>query len=227
MIDEMMGTWEGDDLLISQILERQRQRKKDFDISLRTVKDENKVLRTESQDLKRTVNEKDNQLKDTREQRDKAVEELDRLRKQVAIREETNITLSNEKLRLEIELKTWKDKCTLHIAEKGRITEQLKKKLEDLQYLKKSLETEVSVNQVLSLKMNSVQRQAKEEKDSLIVRCEKAESEAKSTKALQLEAEEKTRQIEKKLQEREQYVREWRRVKEKEHEIVQKMFHSG
>ncbi len=62
-----MGTWEEDDHLILEIIERQRQRKNDLDISLQAVKDENEVLRTESQYLKRTVNEKDNQLEDLRE----------------------------------------------------------------------------------------------------------------------------------------------------------------
>lgn len=221
-----MGTWEEDDHLILEIIERQRQRKNDLDISLQAVKDENEVLRTESQYLKRTVNEKDNQLEDLREQRDKAVEELDRLRKQVTILETSNIPLSNEKLRLERILKIWKHKYFFHIAEKARITKQAKKDQEDLQHLKKSLETKVSENMVLSSKMDSVQRQANEEKNILILRCEKAESDAKNAKTLQLEAEEKARQIEKESEEREEYAREWQKVQEREYEIFKKMFPS-
>src|SRR2546421_6290158 len=175
-----MGTWEEDNILIHQIIERQGQRKKDFDISLQAVKDENEILRTESQDLKRTVNEKDDQFKEMRDQRDKAVEELDRLRKQVTTLETANIPLSSEKLRLERILKIWKHRYFFHVAEKARITKQSKKDQEDLQQLKKSLETKVSQNMVLNSKMDSVQRQANEEKNLLILRCEKAESEAKN-----------------------------------------------
>ncbi len=74
--------------------------------------------------------------------------------------------------------------------------------------------------------MDSVQRQANEEKNILILRCEKAESDAKNAKTLQLEAEEKARQIEKESEEREEYAREWQKVQEREYEIFKKMFPS-
>jgi chromosome segregation ATPase len=212
---------------MSQILERQRQRKKEFDISLQGVMDENHVLRTETQDLKRTINERDNQLKDMKDQRDKADEELDLLREQVASLEETKTCQLKEMYHLKKRLQNWNNNNTFQIMERARITEQLEKTNKELQSVKNALETEKAGNLVLSKKVASVQRKAEEKKLLLTARCHKAESEAQTAKGLQLEAEKKTTRMEKELQEIENRVREWKQVKERETVIVSKLFRAG
>lgn len=227
MIDELMETWEQDDLLMSQILERQLQRKKEFDISLRGIMDENHVLRTETQDLKRTINEKDNQLKDMKDQRDKADEEFDLLREQVASLEETNNCQLKETYHLQTQLQNLESTNTFQMTERARLAELFENTNKELQSVKKALETEKAGNLVLSKKVNSVQRKAEEKNLLLIARCHKAECEAHTAKGLQLEAEKKTTRMEKELQEIETRVREWKQVKERETVIVSKLFRAG